>query len=72
MAHFTPIHLEGGVTMLTHQGDSQLATKQCMDSLKLSVPQLLLFATGNPARGRLRAKAAERTLLKFGLFHPKK
>ncbi|KAG7244070.1 hypothetical protein INR49_006232 [Caranx melampygus] len=41
-------------------GDSQLAAKQCMDSLKLSVQQLLLLATGNPARRRLRGKAAEK------------
>lgn len=43
-----------------------------MDSLKLSVQQLLLLATGNPARGRLRGKAAERTVSKFskGPFRP--
>lgn len=36
-----------------------------MDSLELSVQQLLLLATGNPARRRLRGKAAEETVSKF-------
>lgn len=36
-----------------------------MDSLELSVQQLLLLVAGNPARGRLREQTAQKMVSKF-------